>query len=261
MTRHQLFGQSLSVRTFRASRLLIVPALVVATVGCTREPASETTRQETEAPAADTRQEEHSEEVAQLNERVAEIERKYTEANREVTSGARTATAGLREELKEDVANVKEAVSDLGTTTPENWWERHEQAMARTADDIEADVRRIAGTGARTEAGPTGTTGAPDTGNAANAPFTSRRDAFIASLRERVESMEKRLESVKASGARETELTDTRARIDKLEEDIDKVRSASADDWWDISKARVTGYVERVEDSVGRLDDDKPVRE
>jgi hypothetical protein len=41
------------------------------------------------------------------------------------------------------VANIKKAVADLRTTTPENWWDRHEQAMKRTADDIEADVQRL----------------------------------------------------------------------------------------------------------------------
>jgi hypothetical protein len=256
VTRHKLFGD----KSFRVARRSILAVAVVAAGACSREPAPETSRQETAAPAADAaakRQQDQAEEVARLNQRVTEIERKYAEANREVTSGARTATAGLREEVKEDVTNVKEAVKDLGTTTPANWWERQEQAMARTADDIEADVRRI-GKAAPANARPTGTAGARDAGEA---PFTSRRDAFIASLQARVDAMEKSLEGVKASGARETELADTRDRIAKLEADIDKVRSASADDWWDISKERVTGYVERVEDSVGRLDDDKPARE
>ena len=257
MTRHKFFGD----KSFGLARWSVVAMSVIAAGACSREPAPETTRQETAAPDPDAtaeRQQEHAAEVARLNQRVTEIERKYAEANREVTSGARTATAGLREEIKEDVTNVKEAVKDLATTTPENWWERHEQAMARTADDIEADVRRLAGKAAPAPARPTGTTGARD---AAEAPFTSRRDAFISSLQDRVDAMEKSLESVKAAGARETELADTRARVAKLEADIDKIRSASADDWWDVSKERVTGYVERVEDSIGRLDDDKPARE
>ena len=91
-------------------------------------------------------------------------------------------------------------------------------------------------------------------------PFESRRDTFANSLKARVDAMEQALGNVKASGARETEVSDTRARIAKLEDDLDKLGSASADDWWDVSKARVTEYVERVEDSVGRLDDDKPAR-
>jgi hypothetical protein len=224
----------------------------------------EKTRQETVEPdrradEAAQQQKAHADDLARLNERVAEVERKYADKSHEVASGARTPTTGLREEVKEDVTHAKDAVRDLGTTTPENWWERQEQAMARTAEDIETDVRRIAGKSALPAAQPAGTTG--DANAAIAAPFTSRRDAFVASLQARVDAMKKALDNVKASGARKTEVTDTRARIDKLDEDIDQIKAASADDWWDVSKARVSGYIERVEDSVGRLDDNKPARE
>ena len=43
----------------------------------------------------------------------------------------------------------------------------------------------------------------------------------------------------------------------KLGDDVDRLRSASADDWWDVTKARVSEYVDRVEASVKRLDDNK----
>ena len=66
------------------------------------------------------------------------------------------------------------------------------------------------------------------------------------------------LDGIKASGARETEVEDARARVKKLAEDVDRLGAASADDWWDVSKARVTEYVDRVEDSVERLDDNTP---
>jgi hypothetical protein len=69
--------------------------------------------------------------------------------------------------------------------------------------------------------------------------------------------MERAMKDVKACGAQETELEDVRARVKKLGEDVDRLRSASADDWWDITKARVTEYVDRVEQSVKRLDDNK----
>ena len=198
---------------------------------------------------------ERQEDVADLAERVTRVEREYAEKSEQVASGARTATAGLREELREDVANVKQAVNDLGTTTAENWWDRHEQALGRTVEDIEADVRRLAGTLPKPAADrPTGTTGA----TADPAPFTSRRDAFVSQLRARLDAMEDALEKVKARDAQETEVQDTQARINKLQDDVDRLQSASADDWWDVSKARVTEYVERVEDSVGRLDDNTP---
>jgi hypothetical protein len=90
-------------------------------------------------------QRDHEQDISRLDERVAAIERDYADANQKVASGDRTATAALREEVKEDVANVKKAVTDLRTTTPENWWDRNEAAMKQTADDIEADVSRLAG--------------------------------------------------------------------------------------------------------------------
>ena len=201
-------------------------------------------------------QRERNETVAHLNERVSKVEREYVENESEVKSGAKTATEGLREELREDVGNVKEAIADLNTTTPENWWGRHEQAMNRTADDIEADVRRLAGDAVlqQQKKEEVGTKGE----EVATAPFASRRDAFVADLRIRVDAMKGALDKVKARGAQETELEDTRARVKKLEDDVDRLKSASADDWWDVSRQRVSEYVDRLESSVGRLDDNTP---
>ena len=199
-------------------------------------------------------QRERDEEISRLEKRVADIESEYAEANQKIVSGQRKATAGLREELKEDVTNVKKAVSDLRTTTPENWWDRHEDAMKRTADDIQADVVRLAGKVTPTPAQtPNGRTAE----NPSSAPFTSRRDMFVADLRSRVDSMKRALDSVKVRGAEETELEDARARVKKLEDDLDRLRSASAEDWWDVSKVRVSEYLDRVEASVNRLDNNK----
>jgi len=154
--------------------------------------------------------------------------------------------------VKEDVANVKKAVTDLRTTTPENWWDRNEAAMKQTADDVEADVSRLAGkvTSPHTPATKTAE-------GASTEPFTSRRDKFLTGLRARTEAMERALDNVKAKGAQQTEVDDTRARLKKLSGDIDRLRSASADDWWDVTKSRVTEYVDRVEASIKRLDDNK----
>jgi hypothetical protein len=199
-------------------------------------------------------QQKRNDDISQLDKRVVEIDRDYAEANQKVVSGDRTATAGLREELNEDVANIKNAVADLRTTTPENWWNRHEQAMKRTADDIEADVQRLAGKVAPKRPPAT----SDSTGEKVSTePFTSRRDRFVSELRARVDAMERALDDVKARGAKETEVEDVRARVKKLSEDVDRLRSASADDWWDVTKARVTEYVDRVEQSVKRLDDNK----
>jgi hypothetical protein len=198
------------------------------------------------------RQEARAEDISRLDKRVAEIEREYAEAKDEVVKDQKTPTAGLREELKEDVGNVKQAVSDLRTTTPDNWWTRHEAAMKRTADDVEADVSRLAGNVAPKR--PSSTTDA-DGERVSTAPFTSQRDEFVASMRSRVDAMDQALDKVDARGARKTEVDDVRARLKKLGEDVDRLKTASADDWWDVTKARVADYVDRVEGSVKRLDD------
>ena len=243
----------------------IVGTLAIALCGsaCKREAAevrdetAEASREVADRAAELKRQ--RDDEVARLDERVAAIERDYAETKGKVASGTRTATAGLREELQEDVTNVRQAINNLRDTTPDNWWDRHEAAMRRTADDIEADVKRLAGaTLPQRPAVAGGIDAAGTTGDGAStAPFTSRRDQFVASLRTRVDAMEDALERVKARNARETELEDTRARVKKLADDLDRLGSASGDDWWDVTKARVSEYVDRVENSVERLDDDK----
>jgi hypothetical protein len=65
---------------------------------------------------------------------------------------------------------------------------------------------------------------------------------------------------VKPSGSAGTELDDTRARIDKLQDDLDRLRAVDADDWWDVSEKRVSDYMDRVEQSIGRLDNDRAGR-
>lgn len=237
---------------------VIVGTLTVALGGgaCNRDAAEsrDTTVTARDDDRAADLQRQRDDEITRLDRRIADLEREYTEANQKIVSGARKATAGLREELKEDVANVQQAVNDLRTTTPDNWWDRHEMAITRTADDIEADVRRLAGAAMpKRPAEAAGTTGE----GVSTAPFTSRRDQFVAAARARVDAMEDALDKVKATGTRETELEDTRARVKKLADDLDRLGSASADDWWDVTKTRVTEYVDRVEASVKRLDDDK----
>jgi chromosome segregation ATPase len=199
-------------------------------------------------------QRQRNDDIARLNERVTEIEREYSEANQKVQSGNRKATPGLREELTEDVSNIKKAVSDLGSTTPQNWWDRHEEAMRKTADDIQADVTRLAGKVPPVEPA---TTSRKTGETVSTEPFSSRRDTFVADLGARVDAMNQALDRVKAKGARETEVEDVRARVKKLGDDVDRLRTASADDWWDVTKARVTEYVDRVGQSVDRLDDNK----
>jgi archaellum component FlaC len=232
---------------------IIAPALLVGACnkrGDSQEPAVRDEAARTDEAAQ--RQQERAEEISRLDKRVVEIEREYSEATQKVAADHKTPAPGLREELKEDVSNVKQAVNDLRTTTPENWWSRHEVAIRRTADDIEADVSRLAGKVA--PAAPSTTEDAHGE-TVSTAPFTSQRDEFVANLRARVDAMKQALDNVKARGTKETEVEDVRARINKLGDDLDRLKSASPDDWWDVTKARVTEYVDRIDRSVNRLDD------
>ena len=231
---------------------IVAPALVAG--ACNRQGEDSVVRDRAASTADDAAkaQQQRDEDIARLDKRVADIEREYTEANQKVAEDRKTPTPGLKEELKEDVSNVKQAVNDLRSTTPDNWWSRHETAMKRTADDIEADVARLAGTVKST---PPSHTESADGERVSTAPFESSRDTFVTDMRTRVDAMKRALDNVKASGPKETEVKDVRARVDKLDEDLDRLKSASPDDWWDVTKARVGEYLDRVEGSVKRLDD------
>jgi hypothetical protein len=215
------------------------------------EPPREAVREESEADnAAAELQRKRNDESEQLEKRVADVERRSTEMETKIAEKTVAPTSGLRSEVQEDIKNVREAVADLKTTTLENWWDRHERAMERTAEDIEADVRRFAKS-KQPAAAPRPESAAPA------GPFESRRDQFVTRLRARVDAMEEQLRSVRAQNAEKTELEDTRARVNKLKEDVDRLREASAADWWDISLKRVSEYIDRLERSVARLDNDK----
>jgi hypothetical protein len=73
--------------------------------------------------------------------------------------------------------------------------------------------------------------------------------------------MEEQLNGVKAEGALKTELEDTRQRVDTLRADLDELRNASPDNWWDLSSERVSDYIDRVQESIDRLDDNKAAKD
>src|SRR5688572_15549711 len=181
--------EGVEMKAYRDVIGAVVLSAACATAACNRDATTDTAANAGISTERTTDiQRERNEAVADLNDRVAKVEREYVENDNQVKSGTRTATAGLREELREDVGNVKEAIADLNTTTAENWWDRHEHAMSRTADDIEADVRRLAGDARfqqKKKEEEVGTKGESVTA----APFTSRRDAFVADLHIRVDAM------------------------------------------------------------------------
>ena len=241
-------------RTFLAS-VAVAAALTV--VGCDRGSAVESGRADVESAdkkAAEKQaaeQRARSEEANELERRASNLESQWTEMQTTVKTKERTATAGLREEVEEDVKNARAAVADLKTTTQDNWWERHERALERSVNDVRADVQRLTKQKTMPEptekAEPVSTVGG----------FAARRDAFVSRVRGHLDAMEEQLAKTKAKGALETELRDTQARIDKLQEDLDELRSVAPDAWWDVSSERVGEYIERVEASIKRLDDNK----
>ena len=197
-------------------------------------------------------------EFSKMDDRIAALERNYEEKRAVTPRGTSgSPTPGLRHDTRRDVEDVKTAVANLRTTTPDNWWERHESALKTAFDEVESDVKRFAGTKALP--GPEKSDGVADASGqtVSTEPFTSSRDKFVIETRARVDAMDKALDNVKATGPRKTELNDLHARVDKLGEDIDRLKTAAAEDWWALSKARVNDYIERVEKSVARLDDDK----
>jgi hypothetical protein len=231
--------------------IALIAAASLVGAACSRpEPAPPAAESSAADTAAADLQRKRNEEVAQLDGRVADLGRRWTDMEGKLAARSATVTPAMRAEIKEDMENVRQAVADLRTTEPTNWWERHERAMERTATDIEADVRRLA------KGKPAASSAATDT-SAPTAPFESRRDRLVTQLRARVEAMEAQLKGVRASGTQETELDDTRARVEKLKDDIDRLGRASPDDWWDLSTERVREYVDRLDASIRRMDDNK----
>jgi len=250
---------------YRRDTAVGVLVLTLAAGGCNRQPtvnrsddanAAPITRQ---ADRAAELQRQRDEDFAKLDARVAALERDYQQARASRPSGTvgTTATSPLRGEAKSDVQDVKAAVNNLRTTTPENWWERHQAAMKHAFQDLDADVKRV--TGMRSlPAQPKQDRVADQSGQpVSTAPFTSSRDKFVADMRAQVDAMNKALDNVKAKGAQKTEVDDLHARVNKLGEDLDRLKSAGAEDWWDVSKARVEDYIARVEKSVNRIEDAK----
>ena len=233
---------------------IVAPALVAGACNRRGESRDSVVRDRAASTADDATkaQQQREEDISRLDKRVVEIEREYTEANQKVVKDRKTPTAGLKEEVKEDVNNVKQAVNDLRSTTPDNWWGRHEAALKRTADDIDADVSRLAG---NVKERPAAHTKTADGEQVSTGPFESARDTFVTDMRTRVDAMKRALDNVKADGPKKTEVEDARARVNKLGDDLDRLKSAKADDWWDVTRTRVAEYVDRVEGSVKRLDD------
>ena len=226
---------------------IVAFAAALTVTACNRNPPAEETTVRDEAAEARQRMQE---EAAELEKKVADLDREWNEMQAKMAGEKNKATAALQAEIKEDLTNVRQAVDDLKTTTPENWWERHEQRMERTAGDVEQDVRRFARRWSEPKLDAEGTVGSSDN-------WEARRERFARRMEVRVEAMENALKDLDLKGAPETEVEDTRARLKKMREDAERLHNTTEEDWWEITKDRVNDYIERVDRSINRLDDDK----
>lgn len=225
---------------------IVAFAAALTATACNRTPPTEETVRDEAAEARQRMQEE----TAELEKKVADLDREWNEMQAKMADEKNKATAALQAEIKEDLTNAREAVADLKTTTETNWWERHEQRMELTAKDVEEDVRRFARRWTEPKLEAEGTVGSADN-------WEVRRERFARRMEARIEAMENALKDVDLKGAPETEAEDTRARLKKMREDTDRLHNATEDDWWDITKARVNDYIERIDRSINRLDDDR----
>ena len=190
--------------------------------------------------------------INRLQQRLDEVNRKWGDQQKKLEQERASATASMRKEVTQDVNNARQAIGNLRTTTPANWWEREEDVLRQTTAELERDVQRFTGRPIRpdTQTKPKSTEG--------DTAFAASRDQFINNLQPRVDAMKKQLGRVNAKGTENTERKDIRARVNKLSDDLATLRNATPDDWWTISRDRVSDYLDRLEKSVNRLSDNKP---
>jgi len=213
---------------------------------CNRpQPTDETAREERQDTAAADRQRQQDE-TARLEQRAAELERDWDQKKTGTTGQARSTTAEWETEIRQELAEIRQALGNLRTTTPQNWWDRTEREFEQAANEVEQDVKRFARrwTEPRTDA-EVGTTGT-------DTSWDARRDRFVARMRARIEAMENALRDVDNNRAREGEVDDTRARVHQLRDDVDRLDRADENDWWEVTRTRVEAWMDRLEARMNR---------
>jgi hypothetical protein len=222
--------------------------------GCNRQQTTADANRDGDANRAATTdaQKSRDADIDRLEKRLDDIDRKWADKEKKLEQERAAATKAMRAEVKEDLNSAHQAVENLKTTTPENWWEREERVLEQTTAELERDVKRF--TSHRI---PPAETNAPVKNTEHDTAFQARRDQFINALQPRVDAMKKDLGKISTKGTEQTERNDTLARVKKLDSDLAELRKASPDDWWKISRDRVSDYIDRLEKSIGRLDDNK----
>jgi DNA repair exonuclease SbcCD ATPase subunit len=222
----------------------VVMAAALAGAACDRgRTADETARPDV---AAEDRQRQQDE-TASLEQRVNEVEEEWKQAEQRLSRETTEAATAARREIEEGVAEVRQAVAELRNTNAENWWDRYERDLEQEADEIEQDVRRFARRWTPADTREVGTAGDETS-------WEARRDRLVARIEARIEAMEEAFKDVDSRTAREVE--ETRGRVGELREDTNRLRRASEDQWWEVTRERIENYIERLEASIERQGND-----
>lgn len=235
-------------------RFAVLAFSVCYITACSRQPTTGNADRTADANrvAPTNAQSDRDADIDRLQKRLDDVDRKWASQEKKLEQERATATASMRTEVTQDLKNAQKAIENLKTTTPDNWWEREEAVLQQTTAELEHDVQRFTGHSVPPDAQTKPKSTEHDTA------FAARRDQFINDLQPRVDAMKKQLDRVSAKGSENTERKDTLARVNKLNDDLANLRNASPDDWWKISRDRVSDYVDRLEKSVAKLDDNKP---
>jgi hypothetical protein len=227
------------------TRLMMIAlvATTVAAAACNRPNQDVDDARTNAEPAADTR----AQDAEDLDRRLAELERKWQDVQTRVSNEAAAATATARARIEDDLMMAREALGELRTTTAENWLERQERQLERMAERVEQDVRTVARnwTPSR-DTDEVGTTGD-------QSDWAQRRDALVARTERRVREMETALAELDPRDADQPDVESTRARVQHMKEDTDRLRRASDAEWWDLTKERLNAYLERLDAAIDRL--------
>lgn len=240
--------------TYFRFKTAVFAAAVIFVTGCGRQHTTGNADRTGDANRVATTdaQRDRDADINRLQQRLNDVDRKWADQEKKLKQERAAAAASMRAKTNEDLTNARQAIENLKTTTPANWWEREEDVLQQTTARLERDVRRF--TGKPIPPNPETKTKSTEQDTA----FATRRDQFINELQPRVDAMKKQLGRISAKGTENTERKDIRARVNKLNDDLAALRNASPDDWWKISHDRVSDYIDRLEKSVGRLDDNKP---
>ena len=153
----------------------------------------------------------------------------------------------LTSAIDQDFAAAKEALNELRATNAQDWWERQERQMERAAERAEQSVRSLA----RNWTPPENRDSVATTGT--DTDWASRRDRLVTRLEERVRSMERALGQLDPRDFERQELEHTRDRIELMKEDTERVRAASEDEWWELTKERVRAQLDRLDAALDRV--------